>query len=296
MNIYKWGVVQLGRLNLIQGDCLKEMKNIKSDSIDLIFTSPPYADRRKSTYGGTTAHKYIEWFLPFVKEFKRILKPTGSFFLNIKPHTENGERHLYVFKLVISIIEDVGMKFIDEFCWTKNAFPGGYVGRFKNAFEPVYHFTKSKSSDITFNPVACGTPMKAESIARTYRKQCGAPKNGSGMTGANTTNIRDLEFARPSNVIHVNNISNQFTSKQEHPATFPVKLAEFFIKCFSNEDNVILDPFMGSGTTGIACLNLNRFFIGIEIKPEYIVIATKRCSIKPQINDMAKKSLWLHLQ
>lgn len=266
-------------IKLIHGDCLEKMKDIESGSIDMIFTSPPYADRRKNTYGGEKADKYVKWFLPFVGEFKRILKPSGSFFLNIKPHTENGERSLYVFKLVISIVEELNLKLIDELCWTKNAFPGGYKGKFKNAFEPVYHFAKNKASDIIFNPVACGTPMKAESIARTYRKQCGKPSNGSGMTGMNTTNIRHLKLARPSNVVNVNNVSNQFSDKQKHPATFPVGLVEFFVKSFSDEKCTVLDPFMGSGTTGIACNNLNRDFIGIELDENYFNIAKKRCGI-----------------
>lgn len=96
------------------------------------------------------------------------------------------------------------------------------------------------------------------------------------MTGMNTTNIRHLKLARPSNVIHVNNVSNQFTDKQKHPATFPVGLVNFFVKTFSNAGDTILDPFMGSGTTGVACKNLNRDFIGIELDEKYFEIAKQR--------------------
>jgi site-specific DNA-methyltransferase (adenine-specific) len=177
---------------IIHGDCLDVLKTLEDDSIDLIFTSPPYADRRKNTYGGISEDKYVEWFLPISDELYRVLKPTGSFFLNIKPHTNKGERSLYVFDLILSLKRQIGFKFVDELCWTKNAFPGKLKGRFKNGFEPVYHFTKGDPNSITFNPLACGTPIKEESIKRSYRKQCGAPKNGSGMTGMNTTNIRNL--------------------------------------------------------------------------------------------------------
>lgn len=263
-------------IDLILGDCLEKMKDIPDGSVDVVITSPPYADRRKNCYEGKRVESYIDWFLPAGEEIKRILKPSGSFFLNIKPHTNNGERVLYVFELVIALKKQVGFMFIDEFCWTKNAFPGGYKGKFKNGFEPVYHFTKSKPSEITFNPVACGTPMKEESIARTYRKQCGTPENGSGMTGMNTTNIRNLELARPSNVINVNNVSNQFSDKSKHPATFPEGLVNFFIKSFSNEGDTIFDPFMGSGTTGLAAKNTNRNFIGIELDETYFNIAKER--------------------
>ena len=265
-----------GKKEILLGDCLELMKNIPDNSIDMVFTSPPYAERRKTTYGGIPENDYVDWFLPIGAEIKRILKPTGSFFLNIKPHTNKGERSLYVYDLVCQLKRETGFMFVEEYCWTKNAFPGSLKGRFKNAFEPVYHFTKGNPNQITFNPIACGTPMKEESIARTYRKQCGAPKNGSGMTGMNTTNIRNLEFARPSNVINVINVSNQFSDKQLHPATFPEGLVEFFVKSFTNENDIVLDPFGGSGTTGIVCKNHKRQFILMEKQQEYFELIQKR--------------------
>jgi site-specific DNA-methyltransferase (adenine-specific) len=273
------------QIQLYLGDCLDVMKRLPASSIDMVFTSPPYADRRASTYGGVVADKYIDWFLPIAIEIKRLLKPMGSFFLNIKPHTINGERSLYVFDLICSLRRTVDFMFVDELCWTKNAFPGKLKGRFKNGFEPIYHFTIQSPNQITFNPLICGTPIKLESIARSYRKQCGAPKNGSGMTGMNTTNIRNLKIARPSNVINIHNVSNQFSAKQLHPATFPVGLVEFFIKSFTNAEDTVLDPFAGSGTTGVACKNLNRKFIGIELSEEYIKIASERIknTIKKEI-------------
>lgn len=261
---------------IINGDCLDVLKTFDDNSIDMFITSPPYADRRKNTYGGIPEEQYLEWFKPIAIEIKRTLKPTGSFFLNIKPHTDKGERSLYVFDLVLMLKRELGFKYVDEICWTKNAFPGMLKGRFKNGFEPVYHFTKDDATKIIFNPTACGTPIKEESIARTYRKQCGAPINGSGMTGMNTTNIRNLELARPSNVINVNNVSNQFTLKSKHSATFPEKLVEFFVKSFTNEGDIICDPFAGSGTTGKVCKNLNRGFIMIEKMEEYIPLINER--------------------
>lgn len=264
---------------ILLGNCKDLMGGLDDNSVDMIFTSPPYAERRKSTYGGIHEDEYVDWFLPIASEIKRILKPTGSFFLNIKPHTHKGERSLYVFDLVCGLKREVGFKFVEEYCWTKNGFPGMLKGRFKNAFEPVYHFTKGNPNEITFNPIACGTPIKKESIARTYRKQCGAPKNGSGMTGMNTTNIRNLEFARPSNVINVNNVSNQFSDKQLHPATFPEKLVEFFVKSFSNEGDIILDPFAGSGTVGIVCKENNRNYILMEMMQDYYNLILKRLEL-----------------
>jgi len=249
---------------IILGYAESELKNIESDSIDLIFTSPPYAERRKNTYGGIPVDRYISWFLPIGKELFRVLKPTGSFFLNIKAHTHNGERLLYTYDLVKAIKNELGFRFIDDLCWVKNAYPGGYKGRFKNGFEPIYHFSKSHVSEITFNPYACGTPIKEESLKRAYRKQSGLPKNGSGMAGMKTQNIQKLKLARPSNVIVANNVSNQFMLKSEHSGTFPIKLVDFFVKSYSNENNVVLDPFAGSGTVGLSCNNNNRDYILID--------------------------------
>ena len=205
---------------IIHGYSEEELKKLPDDSVDLIITSPPYADRRKNTYGGISEDKYLEWFKPIAVEVKRVLKPTGSFFLNIKPHTNKGERSLYVFDLVIMLKRELGFLFVEEYCWTKNAFPTGTYGRFKNGFEPVYHFTKGEVKNITFNALACGTPVSEETKSRAFRKNCKTPTNGSGMV-VDRDNFKNLELARPSNVINANNVTNQFTSKMEHSAVFP---------------------------------------------------------------------------
>jgi len=189
---------------IIHGYSEEELKKLPDNTVDLIITSPPYADRRKNTYGGIAEDKYLEWFKPIAVEIKRVLKPTGSFFLNIKPHTNKGERSLYVFELVIMLKRELGFLFVEEYCWTKNAFPTGTHGRFKNGFEPVYHFAKGEVKNITFNALACGTPVSEETKSRAFRKNCKTPTNGSGMV-VDRDNFKNLEFARPSNVINANN-------------------------------------------------------------------------------------------
>jgi DNA modification methylase len=86
--------------NVILGDCLNVLKTIQDNSVDLIITSPPYSDQRKNTYGGTSVNSYVEWFLPISKELLRVLKPSGTFILNIKEKVVNGERHTYVLELI----------------------------------------------------------------------------------------------------------------------------------------------------------------------------------------------------
>jgi site-specific DNA-methyltransferase (adenine-specific) len=263
---------------VILGDSLEKMKDISDESINMVFTSPPYAERRKGLYDGMSEDKYVEWFLPFAYEIKRILSPTGSFFLNIKPHTVDGKRSLYVLDLVSSLVRQVGFNFIEEYCWTKNPFPGALHGRFKNAFEPVYHFSTGEAKDLVFNPLACGTPIKQATYERTKRKASTRPVNGSGMTGWSSNSYATLTHSRPSNVIEANNVSNQFGKKKNHPATFPEKLVDFFVKGFSNEGDIILDPFAGSGTTGIVAAKNRRRYYLIDSKPQFVQLIHSRLS------------------
>lgn len=263
-------------LNMIYNeDCLEGLKKIKDDSVDVIFTSPPYADRRKNSYEGHHHTVYNDWFVEIASEIKRVLKPTGSFFLNIKPHCEKGERLLYTYELVIRLRNEVGFKFVDEFSWSKNGVPGRFVGRFKNGFEPVYHF--KKGDKITFNPYEVAEPMKEESLARASRKASGESSNGSGLAGMRKNEtMANKKLALPSNHLHIPQKSNQFTLQSKHPAVFPIELPEFFIKAFSNKGDIVLDPFMGSGTTAIACINTGRNFIGFELDEGYYNIANER--------------------
>lgn len=270
---------------IIHGYSETELKKLSDNSVDMVFTSPPYAERRKNTYGGIAEDKYLEWFKPIAIEIKRVMKPTGSFFLNIKPHTNKGERSLYVFELVIMLKREVGFLFVEEYCWTKNAFPTGTHGRFKNGFEPVYHFTKANPNQITFNALACGTPVSEETKSRAFRKNCKKPKNGSGMV-VDRDNFKELEFARPSNIINANNVTNQFTSKMEHSAVFPEKLVEFFVKSFSNENDVILDLFAGSGTVGVVSEDLKRNYILIDKEEINIELIKKSVGEKRKEKDI----------
>ena len=253
---------------IILGDCLEKLKKLDTNSIDLVITSPPYADRRKNVYGGLPPNKYIPWFLEIGKEIKRVIKPTGSFFLNIKAHTVKGERDLYVFRLVIALRDEIGFKFIDNYAWVKNSFPGNYRGKFKNGWEPVYHFSKEKSTKIKFNPLACGTPQKEESTKRAFRKHIGYSRNGSNMM-VNLDNIKNIKLARPTNVLRINNVMNQWDKRIFHPAVYPVELCDFFIKSFTNEGDIVLDPFAGSGTTGISAKKNNRQYILIEKEKKF---------------------------
>lgn len=135
-------------VTIIQGDCAKELRNLADNSVQLIFTSPPYADQRKSTYGGIHPDAYVEWFLPISYELKRVLKPTGTFILNIKEKVVGGERHTYVLDL-IKALRDQGWLWTEEFIWHKrNSFPGKWPNRFRDSWERLLHFNKQKHFDM----------------------------------------------------------------------------------------------------------------------------------------------------
>ena len=113
--------------NILYGDCAEQLKKLPDDSVDLIVTSPPYADQRKTTYGGIAVNQYVEWFLPITKELLRVLKPTGTFILNIKEKVQNGERSTYVLELILEMRKQ-GWLWTEEFIWHKKNCYHDFIG------------------------------------------------------------------------------------------------------------------------------------------------------------------------
>ena len=262
---------------LICGDCQAVLKEIPDESVDLIFTSPPYAEQRKDTYGGIPTAEYTDWFLNKSEEFKRVLKPTGNFVLNIRSHCHKGERDLYVYKLVIALREVQGWKFVDDMIWAKyNPVPGKYNNRLKNGWENLFHFTKGDK--IKFYPDRLRQPLKPSSlrrvnnISKTDREHLG--KESASKSGFSNfiSKLKGTTTALPSNVI----LMSQETSNKLHSAVFPMALPEFFITLMTNVNDIVLDPFMGSGTTCAAAKKLGRVYVGIDKEKDHIPIAVDR--------------------
>lgn len=140
---------------MLLGDCEEVLKSFPDNSIDLIVTSPPYADSRKNVYGGIHPDKYVEWFLPKSKEFLRILKPTGTFILNIKEKVVNGERHTYVIELILEMKKQ-GWLWTEEFIWhKKNCYPGKWPNRFRDAWERCLQLNKqiAETKNMVYNKI-----------------------------------------------------------------------------------------------------------------------------------------------
>lgn len=255
------------KTDLYLGDNRDILKGLPDNSVDLIVTSPPYADQRKSTYGGIHPDKYVEWFLPISEQLLRVLKPTGTFVLNIKEKVVEGERSTYVMELILEMRKQ-GWLWTEEFIWhKKNCYPGKWPNRFRDAWERLLQFNKQKKfhmyQEEVMVPMGDWAKSRLKKLSETDKKRDDS-KVGSGF-GKNISNWLDREKAYPSNVLH---LATECSNKS-HSAAFPEELPEWFIKLFTKEQDTVLDPFMGSGTTNIVAQRMMRNSIGIEIVPEY---------------------------
>ena len=256
-----------GDARFINADCLEALKLLPDNSVDLIITSPPYADQRVSTYGGVKPEKYVEWFLPISKELLRVLKPDGTFVLNIKEKVVNGERSTYVMELIIEMKKQ-GWLWTEEFIWyKKNCFPGKWPNRFRDAWERLLQFNKSKNFNMyqeeVMVPMGDWAKTRLKNLSETDKRRDNS-KVGSGF-GKNVSKWVDRDKAYPTNVL---NLATE-TGNKSHSAVFPKSLPAWFIKLFTKPGDMVLDPFLGSGTTSMVAGELGRKSIGIEILPEY---------------------------
>jgi len=256
---------------IIQGDCLTILRALPDESFDLIFTSPPYADNRKKTYKGIPIKSYVEWFFPISCELKRVLKLEGSFVLNIKERAVNGERQTYVLELILAMKKQ-GWFWTEEYIWhKKNCYPGKWPNRFRDAWERCLHFTRQKRFKMFQNSVVVpmGTWAQRRLVKLNDRDRIrDESKVGSGF-GKNVSHWLGREYVYPTNVLHL----STECSNRGHSASFPVSLPMWFIKLFTDEGDLVLDPFIGAGTTALACIKLNRHYVGIEMMEQYYNLA-----------------------
>lgn len=266
------------KTNLYLGDCLEVLKELPDNCVDLIFTSPPYADQRKNTYGGIHTDDYVAWFLPRSEQFLRVLKPSGTFVLNIKEKVANGERSIYVLELILEMRKQ-GWFWTEEFIWhKKNSYPGKWPNRFRDAWERLLQFNKSKKfamyQESVMVPMGDWAKSRLRKLSLTDQIRDNS-KVGSGF-GKNISNWVDRDMAYPSNVLH---LATECSNKS-HSAAFPEELPEWFIKLFTQSGDVVLDPFMGSGTTIQVANRMGRHSIGIDIIEEYYKMVKN--SVEPE--------------
>ena len=235
-----------GRVHI--GDCLDVMRTIPADSVDLIVTSPPYADARQRTYGGIKPDCYVEWFAERGEEMYRILKPTGSFILNIKEKCVDGQRHSYVLDLILHLNREVGFRWVEEYIWHKTtAAPGKWKYRFRDSWERILHFSKTKDikmrQDSVKVPIGNWNEKRLKNMSNNDRaRQESSTQSG---VGRRISAWEGKKTVYPSNVLHKSPVAHN----TGHSAPFPEWLPEFFIHLFSDPGDIVLDPFLGSGTT-----------------------------------------------
>jgi DNA modification methylase len=265
----------LGNHRLMCGDG-KSFENVdkllNKKLINLAFTSPPYASQREydqnSQFKPINPNEYVDWYQDIAANIMANLASDGSYFCNIKPNADGIKRELYVFDLVLAHVREWGWNYADEFCWERAGIPQQVTRRFKNGFEPIYHFTKG---DWKFNPE--DVMHKSKSVPKAKGKGAGntSAAKRQGLVSAVDGNVIEEGMAYPSNRLP------SFQSEAlGHPAAFPVGLAEFFIKSYTNGNDVIFDPFMGSGSTLIAAEKNGRCAYGTEISPVYCDLIVKR--------------------
>lgn len=259
----------LGINQIYEQNCQDGFKLLDDESIDLIITSPPYADmKRYENFEGIHPDKYVEWFLPKVQSMPRVLKDTGSFILNINDKVDvNGFRHPYVFNLISEITKNTEFKLYERLFWNK----GKYIPNSKRFGDKIeYLFWFVKSNNFKFNIDQMRVPYDPKSIKRMSYKL----KKRHSRTAENQ-DAKDYKDwhpnpggALPSTLVTIGSESRRVSN--HHVAVYPEKLAEYFIKGSTDEGDLVLDPFMGSGTTAVVSNRLKRNWIGFEISKLYI--------------------------
>jgi DNA modification methylase len=259
------------------GDALEWLPRLPLGSVDLYFTSPPYADAR--VYSQINPDRYVEWFLPFARAMYDTTSETGSLVVNIKNRVAGrgplkGQRHPYVYELVIAL-QHMGWRWIETYVWAKpNAVPGRYGPRTKDSFEYVYHFARGSRPHFDLDAVRVPYKANAAEIARRNRDTLGRRTTEAGF-GRDRTKTYRLGGADPGNVISVPQTYNQHRGVS-HTAAMPEGLASFFVRATSPQQGVVIDPFAGAGTTVVVARRLGRQAGGFEIHEDFVTEARQR--------------------
>jgi len=222
--------------------------------------------------------------LPISEQLLRVLKPTGTFILNIKEKTENGERNTYVIEIILALRKQ-GWLWTEEFIWyKKNCYPGKWPNRFRDAWEHLLQFNKTKKFNMyqeeVMIPIGEWVNGRLKNLSETDKRRDNS-KSGSGF-GKNISNWLNRKKVYPTNVLHFATVCNN----KNHSAAFPEELPEWFIKLFTKKYDWVLDPFLGSGTTVEVAQRMERNSIGIEIIPEYVEMAKAKLEKKFTLFDL----------
>lgn len=266
-------------------DCLDVLKTIPARSVDLVITSPPFALRRKKSYGNVSAEEYSDWFWPYGRAIYRILKPNGSFVLDIGGSWNKGEptRTLYHFELLLRLCSPEGkFRLAQEFYWynpAKMPAPAEWVTikrkRVKDAINPIWWLAKSANPKASNRRVLQPYTRSMENLlAKGYND---GPRPSGHVVSKKWG--RRHKGAIPSNVIIAANTRSRDKyldackkfGLEVHPARFVEAIPNFFIRFLTRQGDTVLDPFSGSNVVGEVAEQLGRRWISIEVEKQYVV-------------------------
>jgi len=275
------------------GDSRRILETLPADSVNLVFTSPPYALHFKKEYGNVEKSDYVQWFLTYVRDIFRVLTHDGSFVLNIGGSYNEGSptRSIYHYKLLIALVEEIGFHLAQECFWynpAKMAAPAEWVTvrrlRVRDSVEYVWWLSKTAWPKADNRRVL--KPYSKDMI-RLQKRGVKPTVRPSGYNIKSTFEKVSANGSIPPNVIEEeipsdmlklgNNASNDTYTKlckeagiKIHPARFPAALPSFFIRMLTQAGDVVLDPFAGSNTTGAVAESLQRRWVAIEVVEAYL--------------------------
>jgi len=281
MSSREFHITKLGKIYC--ADSLDLMKEIKTSSVDLIITSPPFGLVRKKSYGNVNADKYIEWFKPFGFEFKRILKENGSFVIDIGGSWTPGlpTKSLYQYELLIMLCKEIGFHLAQEFFWwnpSKLPTPAEWVNirriRVKDAIDCVWWLSRSPWPKASNRRVLLPYSESMKALLKNGYKPKLRP---SGHDISSKFSI-DNKASIPPNLLAIPNTeSNSYYIRYckekklpQHPARFPSDLPEFFIRMLTDEGDLVFDPFAGSCVTGEVAERMKRKWICCDMVLDYL--------------------------
>ena len=291
-------------MKILTGDCFELIKDIPDNSIDLVITSPPYADI--ISYGKDVSVKkstdYVNWILPLFKEIHRVLKPSGSFILNINDTCKDGYRNIFIYELIYRNSIETPLKLYDTYFWhKKNGIPNGSKKRFRNNTEFIFHFCKDTKQMRFYMDRVLQEPTETTKKRyelpkynnqgevidgiRNRKKEVWVRKTSmkvdeNGVKDPDLVRREVPELVRPDNVFRFSTASSSRDNVIRHPAPFNKELPSYFIKLLTDEGDSILDVFSGIGTTGVSCRELNREYIGMELNEKYAEFSKQRIMSK----------------
>jgi site-specific DNA-methyltransferase (adenine-specific)/site-specific DNA-methyltransferase (cytosine-N4-specific) len=254
---------------ILCGDCNELIPTILEGSIQLVLTSPPYAQQRSDQYNSIPESEYPEWTVGWMEKCKKVLTPDGSIAIVIRPHIHKGEISDYVLKTRLSI-RNAGWKECEELIWIKSDSPPlGSIRRPRRAWESILWYSLLENPFC--DPKANG--QASNRVGFISKKGVGEYKNGTSKPEAGISRCPDYVMVGTSKV--------DKSQKNMHPAQFPEDLAAWIIRLLSSEGSTVLDPFLGSGTTAVAAVKNSRHFVGIELSLDYCNYARSRLTLKP---------------